>query len=603
VTIDDLAALDRVLIESRIGEGPLEWPDAVARAVAAREREFGRIGRAASRAAGVAAAVSASLAPFRDADRASAQVGAIAATIRRFETPPMRDAQAGGGERHLRARGAVLSTLDALARAYAAHDDHPRPADQVAAAILHWIARQTFTPRRGTTGVHLVDAVAARFGAFDHVHLVGLVDAEWPERQRRSVFYTTAFLGKLGWPTDDAHLRSEQAAFRDLVRLPSATLSLTAFQLEGEAVVAATPLTDEARALERREIEVPASRLFADERLAWAPPAVDGLPSGTAAWLALRTERPDQAGPEYRGQVGTLPPREYRVSQLDQFALCAFKYFAGAVLRLDEEPDADAALTPRERGNLLHGIFETFYREWQEAGHGAITSANMAQAIDRFEAIVQDRLALLPEADRIIESSRLLGSIVMRGVAERVFSEEVKDGRAVERRELEVALHGTYAFPPQGFAPAPSIAIRGVADRIDRMADGTLRLVDYKLTRAPSDSAVQLKVYAHAAGQKFGSVETPAVVSRAEYISFGDDREAVRSIVARNSTMEQSVLAGAQKFAEYVGAVEGGRFAPAPEKASLCAWCAYALVCRKEVVERDGDDGADDGEADAAESV
>jgi hypothetical protein len=123
--------------------------------------------------------------------------------------------------------------------------------------------------------------------------------------------------------------------------------------------------------------------------------------------------------------------------------------------------------------------------------------------------------------------------------------------------------------------------------------------VDYKLTRAPSDSAVQLKVYAHAAGQKFGSVDTPAPISRAEYISFGDDREAVRSIVARNMTLEQSVLGGAQKFAEYVGAVEAGRFAPAPEKASLCGWCAFSLVCRKEVVETDDDEG----EGDATESV
>ena len=141
-----------------------------------------------------------------------------------------------------------------LADAYRAHDDGPRDPETLSASIHLWIERQTFTPRRGSTGVHLVDAVAARFGAFDHVHIVGLVDAEWPERQRRSIFYTSSLLKDLGWPSEIDHLKSQQAGFRDLVTLPRRTLGLSAFQLEGDAVVAATPLTEEARMLPVEQI-------------------------------------------------------------------------------------------------------------------------------------------------------------------------------------------------------------------------------------------------------------------------------------------------------------------------------------------------------------
>ena len=52
--------------------------------------------------------------------------------------------------------------------------------------------------------------------------------------------------------------------------------------------------------------------------------------------------------------------------------------------RLDEEADEEAALTPRERGTLLHSLFEEFYRSWDAAGHGAITMATLPEAIAAF---------------------------------------------------------------------------------------------------------------------------------------------------------------------------------------------------------------------------
>ena len=93
-------------------------------------------------------------------------------------------------------------------------------------------------------GVHLVDAVAARFGEFDHVHLVGLVETDWPERPRRSIFYTSGLLKALGWPQEADQMRAQQAAFRDLLRLAAETTRCHAFQLEGDAVVGLSPMVE-----------------------------------------------------------------------------------------------------------------------------------------------------------------------------------------------------------------------------------------------------------------------------------------------------------------------------------------------------------------------
>lgn len=586
-SLPDFAALDRLLIESRVTSAPASYVQAVADAVERQTRKDVVGAERATRAAAAVETLARSLAPFREATRGSEQVAAILDTIRAHERP----APETNRERHLRARSAVITSLTALADAYRRHDDSRRDPAVLSATMHHWIERQTFVARQGTTGVHLVDAVSARFGDFDHVHIVGLVDAEWPERQRRSIFYTSGLLDSLGWPGDVDHLKSQQAAFRDLVRLPAKTLTLTAFQLEGEAVVAATPLTDEARDLPREVVPPRDVRIFADERLALAPIAADGLDAAPAEWLELRRQRPELSTPAYRGHVGALAPQEYRVSALDRYADCPFKYFAGSVLRLDEEPNEEASLTPRERGTLLHALFETFYREWEAAGHRGITTGNLAEAIARFERIANEALAALPEADRVLEATRLLGSIVMRGAGERVFIAEADEKKDVVSRSLEVSLNGTYEFPTGGFGPGKAIAIRGVADRIDQLTDGTLRLVDYKLTRAPGDQAVQLKVYGYVAQKKLAVNGREPDVSVAEYISFGDDSHAATSIAEKNSTVSLAVQVGAQQFAQHVTRIEAGEFPPDPADAGLCEWCAFTYMCRRESVTEKGDDG------------
>jgi ATP-dependent helicase/nuclease subunit B len=154
-------------------------------------------------------------------------------------------------------------------------------------------------------------------------------------------------------------------------------------------------------------------------------------------------------------------------------------------------------------------------------------------------------------------------------------------------------LNGTYDFPTGSFAPAKTIAIRGGADRIDEFADGSLRVVDYKLTRAPEAHAVQLKVYGYAAQQRLAKNGAPRVVTAAEYISFGDDDNPVSSVREKNSTVEQAIIVGAQEFAQHVARIEAGEFPPVPANTGLCNWCAFAMVCRRESVRgKEGDDGA-----------
>ena len=89
----------------------------------------------------------------------------------------------------------------------------------VAAAVRRWLGAQTFAPATGEGGVQIVDAATAPYGIFDEIQIMGLIDADWPERERRSIFYPAFLLQSLAWPEERKRLEGARAAFVDLLGL------------------------------------------------------------------------------------------------------------------------------------------------------------------------------------------------------------------------------------------------------------------------------------------------------------------------------------------------------------------------------------------------
>jgi RecB family exonuclease len=227
-------------------------------------------------------------------------------------------------------------------------------------------------------------------------------------------------------------------------------------------------------------------------------------------------------------------------------------------------------------------LFEEFYAAWQRQGHGAITSGTLLAALDLFTSIAEAALARLAEPDRTLERMRLLGSIVARGMAERVFELEALSGRPVKERLLERELAGPFVFPVRhGFATR-TIEIRGKADRVDVFEDGSLRVIDYKLGRMPDlESSVQVAVYAHCAQQQLEARDgAPHPIAAAMYLAFGDDRRLEGRLAGEPAG--PAVAARVSEFAGTVERIESGQFPPRPRSTAECGWCAFAGVCRKE---------------------
>jgi hypothetical protein len=579
----DVSALDAFLHEVKY-LGGWEQLASLAALEAAAHTRADRLWRRARTALQAAAAAAKKVQTIVDAPAASAQVALLVAFVKQHEHPP--DDRDPALPAHRRARSAILGALASLAEAHAAHDDEPLLVTELTGTIRRWIEGQTFSERTGGAGVQLLDARAAAYADLDDVRLGGLVESDWPEGSRRSIFYPMSLLALLGWPGERERLAAARARFLDLLRLPRSRVSLSTFVLEDDALVPPSAFLEEIATcslpIERVRRDA-APRVFAHEALSEAPLAPGAVSGVRAGWLALRTSRSPASDPAYHGSAGPIPSRASAVSHVERYLDCPFKYFSSYVLGLEEERDEDAGLSPQERGQFLHEVFQQFFTRWEAAGARAITEANLDEAAALFEQVVETSLAGLPAADRDLERMYLLGSAAAPGLAERAFAFEIEQGAGIGARLLEHKLEGEFELAgPDG---PVTLAIRGKADRLDLLDDGTLRVVDYKLGRSPRNArALQLPVYGVCASQQLEGRHGRAwPVSRAGYVAFRD-KSPFTSIGNTPAQVQQALVEGQAKMVSTVGRIAKGEFPVDPDEPFFCTRCGYAGVCRKDYV-------------------
>jgi RecB family exonuclease len=281
--------------------------------------------------------------------------------------------------------------------------------------------------------------------------------------------------------------------------------------------------------------------------------------------------------------VRALPARAWSVSAIETYLECPFKFFAQRVLKLQEEPEDEEIMDPRRQGAFVHAVFEAFFHAWQDAGHSAITPGNLAVARELFTLVVDRALDRLPAAESALERTRLLGSPAAAGLGDAVIRMEAERPIAVVERLLEERLDGEFVVET---ADGPrTVVLRGKADRIDLLADGTFRLIDYKLGWPPNRArALQLPIYALCAEQKLRSRRGRSWrLGEAAYLAFKGPRRVVPLFTAPADRVK--VMADAQqRLVDALDAIDRGEFPPSPDDIYRCETCAFVAVCRKDYV-------------------
>jgi RecB family exonuclease len=522
-----------------------------------------------------------------------AQITTLVDWLRRFDRPA--SATDPTRSRRQRVRASVLSALLALREAFSDHDPEAEgDVATVTAGIRRWLGSQTFAMQSGGPGLQIVDAQAARYGDFDDVQIVGLVDGEWPERVRRNVLYPSSLLALLepsspvGDPMsrDREALQSARAAFRDLMLSAAHQVRLSTFLLENDAVVEPSLLLDDVGTFGLIVERSPAAdaRVTYSEAVALEPRQPDVLPLDTVGWGAMRVAEDTRGAGRLSGDAGPWHLPRVSVSRLELFLNCPFKFFAAHVLKLEEEPEDQAVQTPLERGRFLHDLWESFFAEWQRRGNGRIGSDRLSEARALFAEICEEAL----------ERHKLLGSAMSAGIAHRVFAMEAGRPTSVTERLLEFPLEGEFDLRSKE-GSVRRVSLNAKTDRIDVLEGGALRVIDYKSKNTPDQKlALQLPIYASLARGLLQMTRGGEwTLSEAMYLSFEGDRPVVPLRPLKGQTLDSIIDAAERRMIDALDRIASGQFPPQPAKKSLCGPCGYRGVCRLEIVPADSVD--DDG--------
>jgi RecB family exonuclease len=240
-------------------------------------------------------------------------------------------------------------------------------------------------------------------------------------------------------------------------------------------------------------------------------------------------------------------------------------------------------MDPRRQGQFVHEVFESFFKEWGAAGRREITPANLDEASRMFTTVVDRALERLPEGEAGLERTRLLGSSAAAGLGDAVFRMEAERPIAVVERLLEHTLEGSFTIATDD---GPRVVqLRGKADRLDLLADGTFRLIDYKLGWPPDRSrALQLPVYALCAEQKLALHRGRHwTLGEAVYLAFKGPKRVVPLFTSAAQRAEMLEKAQ-QRVSDTIDAIARGDFPPTPDDVYRCETCSFTAVCRKDYV-------------------
>lgn len=183
--------------------------------------------------------------------------------------------------------------------------------------------------------------------------------------------------------------------------------------------------------------------------------------------LATAIDAPENVRPADRPAPVPSPaqrPRKLSVTSVDRLTADPFAFYARSILRLPRLDSLDLDPTAAWKGTAVHEVLERWFEE---------DDCDPATLIPRAEAMLRSE-AVHPLL-RAMWRPRLLEAV--EWVARQIVADR-DDGRLPIAAEIE------------GESEIDGIMLSGKADRIDRQADGSIAIIDYKTGSAPTYRAI-----------------------------------------------------------------------------------------------------------------
>ena len=324
-------------------------------------------------------------------------------------------------------------------------------------------------------------------------------------------------------------------------------------------------------------------------------PLVQSVPS-IRAGATMLAARAAHEFTEYDGDLAGLPidafgTRAVSPTRLEAWVACPHAWFMQYVLQVEpvEQPDEQLKITPRDKGNLVHRALDRFHRQ-------VLTNELPQPDANGWGAVHLDGLLAAFEVEaHLMAANGMVGRTAFWHAEQSNQRHELAEwlrrdsARVTERGAQLIASEqrfGDEELPVAIALPDGSeVRLRGMIDRIDRGADGTLIVTDHKTGKSDpfkdvsaddptaGGSKLQLPAYGAAALALHGLAPGSPVHAEYGFLARGGYERIGASFSAHTWSGVGDVL---QAIAE---GIRSGLFIARPEKSQfrLAGWvsCDY----------------------------
>lgn len=257
---------------------------------------------------------------------------------------------------------------------------------------------------------------------------------------------------------------------------------------------------------------------------------------------------------------GVIGPLWLSASSLSLYDDCPRQFYYKQVVRIPETASFEARL-----GTAIHAALEKFHRKHPQPHPNQFAD---------LDALFTDELR---DVQFSSEKEKDQGVARGRSILQLYLSEEHARGVTVEAVEKEFNVN-----------LADDVTLTGKIDRIDRLPDGRLRVVDYKTGTLKSRNeyldGFQMPLYAWATLEHMGEK-----LEAVEVIGLKDVKELKGGPVldkqvlpwedgSKYAITAERLAAVKKRITEIIGGIREGKFDAVPDE-RRCGWCRYNLIC------------------------
>jgi len=213
--------------------------------------------------------------------------------------------------------------------------------------------------------------------------------------------------------------------------------------------------------------------------------------------------------------------RGFSPSALNTYRSCSLKYYFRYVAGIREQEQFVQDIDHAKFGTAVHDTLEELYKPYLNK---PISEDVLKEMKTKSKAVLEHKFAeQLPSAGELV-GKNLLAFEVAKSYVTKALNHDirtVRSGQIITPLQLEEKLVGSVKLNVNG--DEVSVNLSGTADRIDRLSNGTIRMIDYKTGAFDKKTSIKF-------ADEFNSTKADHAFQLLTYLVMYSDKHSIKSV-------------------------------------------------------------------------